>query len=53
MTLGKWRKHDRDLGQEDLQVEIRARLPRTYEDETVDKVSNKALESKPGGGSKQ
>ncbi|MCP9859242.1 helix-turn-helix domain-containing protein [Cyanobium sp. Cruz-8D1] len=49
MTVGKWRKRYRDLGLEGLNDELRPGRPRTYEDETVAEVINRALQTKPTG----
>jgi putative transposase len=53
MTVGKWRKRYRDLGLEGLHDELRPGRPRTYEDEKVAEVINRALQSKPTDGSTQ
>jgi putative transposase len=51
MTVGKWRKRYRELGLEGLHDELRPGRPRTYEDDTVAAVINRALQSKPTDGS--
>ena len=53
MTVSKWRKRHRDLGPEGLHDELRPGRPRTYEDDKVAEVINRALESKPTDGSTQ
>ena len=53
MTVGKWRKRYRDLGLEGLHDELRPGRPRTYEDDTVAEVINRALQTKPTDGSTQ
>ena len=53
MTVGKWRKRYRDLGLEGLHDELRPGRPRTYEDDKVAEVINRALQSKPTDGSTQ
>ena len=42
MTVGKWRKRYRDLGLEGLHDELRSGRPRTYEDDQVAEVINRA-----------
>jgi transposase len=51
MTVGKWRKRYRELGLEGLHDELRPGRPRTYEDDTVAEVINRALQCKPTDGS--
>ena len=51
MTVGKWRKRYLELGLEGLHDELRPGRPRTYEDDTVAAVINRALQSKPTDGS--
>ena len=51
MTVGKWRKRYRELGLEGLHDELRPGRPRTYEDDTVAEVINRALQTKPADGS--
>jgi len=51
MTVGKLRKRYRELGLEGLPDELRPGRPRTYEDDTVAEVINRALPSKPTDGS--
>ena len=53
MTVGKWRKRYRDLGLEGLHDELRPGRRRTYEDDKVAEVINRALQSKPTDGSTQ
>ena len=53
MTVGKWRKRYRDLGLEGLYDELRPGRPRTYEDDKVAEVINRALQTKPEDGSTQ
>ena len=53
MTVGKWRKRYRDLGLEGLHDELRPGRPRTYEDDKVAEVINRALQTKPADGSTQ
>ena len=53
MTVGKWRKRYRDLGLQGLHDELRPGRPRTYEDDTVAEVINRALQTKPTDGSTQ
>jgi putative transposase len=45
MTVGNWRKRYRDLGLEGLHDELRPGRPRTYEDDTVAVVINRALQT--------
>ena len=45
MTVGKWRKRYRELGLEGLHDELRPGRPRTYEDDTVAEVINRALQT--------
>ena len=51
ITVGKWRKRYRDLGLEGLHDELRPGRPRSYEDDTVAEVINRALQTKPTDGS--
>jgi putative transposase len=51
MTVGKWRSRCRELGLEGLHDELRPGRPRTYEDDKVAEVINRALQSKPTDGS--
>ena len=51
MTVGKWRKRYRELGLEGLHDELRSGRPRTYEDDTVAEVINRALQTTPPDGS--
>ena len=51
MTVGKWRKRYRKLGLEGLHDELRPGRPRTYEDDTVAEVINRALQTTPPDGS--
>jgi putative transposase len=51
MTVGKWRTRYRELGLEGLHDELRPGRPRTYEDDKVAEVINRALQSKPTDGS--
>jgi len=51
MTVGKWRNRYRELGLEGLHDELRPGRPRTYEDDQVAEVINRALQSKPTDGS--
>ena len=51
MTVGKWRKRYRELGLEELHDELRPCRPRTYEDDTVAEVINRALQTTPPDGS--
>ena len=53
MTVGKWRKRYRELGLEGLHDELRPGRPRTYEDDTVAEVINRALQTRPPDGSTQ
>ena len=46
LTVGKWRKRYRDLGLGGLHDELMSGLPRTYEDDKVAEVINRALQSK-------
>jgi len=50
-TEGKWRQRYLDLGLKGLHDELRPGRPRTYEDDTVAEVINRALQSKPTDGS--
>jgi len=45
MTVGKWRKRYRELGIEGLHDELRPGRPRTYEDDKVAEVINRALQT--------
>jgi transposase-like protein len=45
MTVGKWRKRYRELGLEGLHDELRPGRPRTYEDDQVAEVINRALQT--------
>ena len=51
MTVGKWRRRYRDLGLEGLHDELRPGRPRTYEDDKVAEVINRALQTRPPDGS--
>jgi transposase len=51
LTVGKWRKRYRELGLEGLHDELRPGRPRTYKDDTVAEVINRALQTKPTDGS--
>lgn len=51
MTVGKWRKRYLELGLEGLHDELRPGRPRTYEDDAVAEVINRALQTKPTEGS--
>jgi putative transposase len=51
MTVGKWSKRYRDLGLEGLHDELRPGRPRTYEDDKVAEVINRALQTRPPDGS--
>jgi putative transposase len=53
ITVGKWRKRYRELGIEGLHDELRPGRPRTYEDDTVAEVINRALQTRPPDGSTQ
>lgn len=53
MTVGKWLKRYRKLGLEGLHDELRPGRPRTYEDDTVAEVINRALQTTPPDGSAQ
>jgi putative transposase len=53
MTVGKWRKRYRESGIEGLHDELRPGRPRTYEDDKVAEVINRALQTKPSDGSTQ
>jgi putative transposase len=53
MTVGKWRKRYREFGIEGLHDELRSGRPRTYEDDKVAEVINRALQAKPSDGSTQ
>ena len=50
-TVGKWRQRYLDQGIEGLHDELRPGRPRTYEDDRVAEVSNRALQTKPTDGS--
>ena len=45
MTVGKWRRRYRELGLEGLHDVLRPGRPRTYEDDKVVEVINRALQS--------
>jgi putative transposase len=45
VTVGKWRKRYRGLGLEGLHDELRPGRPRTYEDDTVAELINRALQT--------
>ena len=47
MTVGKWRRRLSELGTERLHDELRTGRPRTYDDEWVAKLINRALGEKP------
>jgi putative transposase len=51
MTGGKWLKRYRELGLEGLHDELRPGRPRTYEDDKVAEVINRALQTRPPDGS--
>jgi putative transposase len=51
MTVGKWRKRYLEQGLEGLHDELRPGRPRTYEDEDVAEVINRALKTRPTDGS--
>jgi putative transposase len=53
MTVGKWRRRYRELGLEGLHDELRPGRPRTYEEDKVVEVINRALQSKPADSSTQ
>ena len=53
MTVGKWRKRYRELGLEGLHDELRPGRPRSYKDDTVAEVINRARQTKPADGSTQ
>ncbi|MFZ0409574.1 MAG: helix-turn-helix domain-containing protein [Cyanobium sp.] len=53
MTVGKWRKRYRQLGLKGLDDEPRPGRPRTYGDDKVAEVLNRALQSQPAAGSSQ
>ena len=53
LTVGKWRKRYRELGLEGLHDELRPSRPRTYEDDTVAEVINRALQARPPDGRTQ
>ena len=44
MTVAQWRKRYRELGLEGLHDELRPGRPRTYEDDAVAEVINRALQ---------
>jgi putative transposase len=50
-TVGKWRQRYLDLGIEGLHDELRPGRPRTYGDDTVAEVINRALQTQPIDGS--
>ncbi len=50
-TVGRWRQRYLHLGIEGLNDELRPGRPRTYEDNKVADVINRALQSKPTDGS--
>jgi putative transposase len=49
-TVGKWRKRYLESGIEGLHDELRAGRPRSLEDERVAEVINRALQTRPPGG---
>jgi putative transposase len=51
MTVGKLRKRYRELGLGGLHDQLRPGHPRTYEDDQVAEVINRALQTKPADGS--
>jgi putative transposase len=53
VTVGKWRKRYREFGIKGLHDELRPGRPRTYEDDKVAEVINRALQTKPSDGSTQ
>ena len=52
-TVGKWRHRYLEHGIEGLHDELRPGRPRTYEDDTVAEVINRALQTRPPDGSTQ
>ena len=50
-TVGKWRQRYLELGLEGLHDELRPARQRTYEDDTVAEVINRALQTRPPDGS--
>jgi putative transposase len=50
-TVGKWRQRYLDLDIQGLHDELRPGRPRTYEDDSVAEVINRALQTKPTDGS--
>jgi len=50
-TVGKWRQRYFELGIEGLHDELRPGRPRTYEDDRVAEVINRALQTRPPDGS--
>jgi putative transposase len=52
-TVGKWRHRYLEQGIEGLHDELRPGRPRTYEDDTVAEVINRALQTRPPDGSTQ
>ena len=51
MTVGKWRKRYLEQGLQGLHDELRSGRPRSYEDEDVAEVINRALQTRPTDGS--
>lgn len=51
MTVGKWRRRYRESGLDGLRDELRSGRPRTYADEQVAEVINRALQTRPADGS--
>ena len=49
-TVGKWRKRYLEHGLEGLHDELRAGRPRSFEDERVAEVINRALQTRPANG---
>ena len=52
VTIGKWRRRYHDRGIAGLQDEQRPGRPRSYDDQRVAEVLNKALQSKPANASR-
>ncbi len=51
MTVGKWRRRFRELGLEGLHDQLRFGRPRTYQDDAVADVINRALQTTAPDGS--
>lgn len=51
MSVGQWRKRNRELGLEGVPDELRPGRRRTYADDTLAEVIKRALQTRPADGS--